>query len=245
MIADRPTLLSACLPGALGLAWLLFSALAHAEFRPFSAHYELLLNKLPVGSQSLGLHNTGEDNRFHFQAEIKPSRLGKLFRNDSRTESSNFTWDKGIISERYRLIRKGDNSRYADLTFDWSKQQVVNDVDGERWRMPIPDGTLDKLNVQLALMHDLSQGKRDLSYQIADGGRLKQYRFKVMAEQTIHTAGTKFTTLKIVRIRNDQDRITYLWCARELDFLPVQIQQTEHQTGHNYLSKLTKHRFLE
>ncbi len=228
------------------LALLVFTNSAFAEApRPFNARYELLLNRLPVGVQQLSLSKQ-PNNRFLLETRLVPNRLAKLFHNSTREESSLFYWTGQIISERYQLDRQDNkNQRHAELIFNWNKRQVINDVANERWTMPIPQGTLDKLNVQIAVMQDLTNGNTDFGYQIADGGKLKQYRFEVIAKQTIRTEGGKFETVKIKRIREDQDRTTYLWCAPALDYLPVQIQQTEKDSRHTYLSKLTRHEFLD
>ena len=217
-----------------------------AEPKPFTARYELLLNQIPVGSQKLALEQTQSSNHYLLSTSLRPNRLAKLFHNNTRKELSEFSWENYILSHHYQLERDDKKDKlYAELMFDWPNERVINDVAGERWQMKIPQGTLDKLNVQIALMHDLANGKKNMRYDIADGGKLKSWLFEVVAEQTIRTAGKSFKTLKVKRIREDKDRTTYLWCAPELNYLPVQIKQYERDSKHTYLSRLTDHHFSD
>ena len=116
--------------------------------------------------------------------------------------------------------------------------KVSNTVEGHTWEMEIPQNALDKLVVQIAVMMDLAAGKKELVYDIADGGKLKEYRFAVVGKENIRVPAGEFEVLKIERIRKDNDRTTYLWCAPSLNYLPVRIEQIEHEDGVTYLSEL-------
>lgn len=233
-------------PARLSSAILLYAvvvmAVARAGPQPFEASYQLLLNNIPVGTQTLTLVYLPDQDLYRFETRLMPNRLARWFHDESRTEFSEFYWRKGLLSQHYRLERhSGEATQPADLRFDWSQQRVINDVAGERWTMPIPPGTLDKLNVQLALMLDLAAGKRQLRYDIADGGKLKQFRFEVVGEEPVEAAGKTYQTLRIQRIRKDQDRTTFLWCAPQLGYLPVRIEQTEQESGEHYVSRLVRY----
>jgi hypothetical protein len=105
--------------------------------------------------------------------------------------------------------------------------RVHNDVADSKWEMDIPVGTLDKLVSQLGMMHALARGQTDITFKIADGGKLKEYRFKVVGEETLETPAGTFETVKITRLRDDNKRETYVWCAPALHYLPVRIWQRE------------------
>jgi hypothetical protein len=66
-----------------------------------------------------------------------------------------------------------------------------------------------------------------VEYAIADGGSLKTYRFMVVGEETVETPAGTFDTLKLERLREDNTRYTALWCAPELNYLPVKLMQRE------------------
>jgi hypothetical protein len=92
----------------------------------------------------------------------------------------------------------------------------------------VPTGTQDKLSYQLQLRLDLLAGKTDMTYAVADGGKLKEYRFKVTGEEQIDTPYGRYNAVRVMRDRGeDADRETLIWLAPELDYLIVRLEQTE------------------
>lgn len=158
-------------------------------------------------------------------------------------ESSRFNWtaDGQLKPERYEYHREGlGRSRDAVLDFDWDKQRVVNNVQDKPWSMGIPNRVLDKLSYQLQLRSDLLNGKQTLRYDIADGGRLKTYLFEMVGEEMLDTRLGKIATVKVKKIRaNGKKRVTYIWMAKNWDYLLVKLQQTE-QDGKTYAIHLLR-----
>lgn len=212
---------------------------AEGQLTPFTARFELRMNGLPVGEQTLSL-TQGEQDTYTLETHSLPNRLASLFKAARRHEISRFRiMDDQLLSLEYRMHQTGGRrDRSAHLAFEWPESRVINEVEGQRWAMPIPADTLDMLNVQIALMRDLAAGSANLVYQIADGGKLKTFRFKVIAEERIKTGLGHLNALKIQRLREDLDRTTYLWCAPDLNYLPIQIRQRESDSRMEYTSRL-------
>jgi len=89
------------------------------------------------------------------------------------------------------------------------------------------DDTLDSLLYQVVIMRDLQQGKRDLSYQIADRAKIKTYAAEFQGEDVITTGVGKLTTLRYRYDSTDGKRHTTLWCAPKLHYLVVQVEHDE------------------
>jgi hypothetical protein len=119
--------------------------------------------------------------------------------------------------------------RKASLIFDWDSSSVKNDVDDKPWSMEIPKETQDKLSYQLQMRLDLKAGQKGpFSYQIADGGKLKQYDFKIIGNETIQSPLGEYETIKVEMDRGpNAKRETYIWYAPELDYMIVKLKQTE------------------
>ncbi|BCO31517.1 hypothetical protein TspCOW1_16200 [Thiohalobacter sp. COW1] len=237
----RHSLSRACLPLWLWLA-LLLPPTATADELPypaFTALYRLYVNGIAIGHQEITLV-ADPDSGYRYSAKTDSIGIAAFLRDDSLRELSRFSYDRGGIRPReyeYHHHRR-DHERHVRISFDWEANQVVNEVQGEGWRMEVPDGALDKLVVQLALLLDLQRGKRELEYAIADGGHLKTFRYQLRRQEGLHTPAGRFHTLKLERLRADQDRTTYLWVAPELNYLPVQIKQIDQEDGTEYLSRL-------
>ena len=161
-------------------------------------------------------------------SSTEPTGVFALFRDDTRVERSEWTYEGDWLQPlAYRYERSGRKAREIDIEFDWETGVARHDSPGSAWRLPVPRGTMDKFNYILALMRDLSRGKRQLEYTIADGGRLRRYVLTGVGEERIETALGTFDTTIIRRERENNTRLTTFWCADELGFLPVKIVHVE------------------
>lgn len=164
------------------------------------------------------------DNQYDllFKAE---SAIGNI------TEQSKMQWNarqQTISPLHYLYTRRGlGRDRTAELTFDWSKNSVTNKVQKTTWQMDIAQKVQDKLSYQIQLQQDLLSGKQNFSYQIADGGRLKEYKFTTVGEELLDTPLGKVNTVKVKRSRENDARITYAWLAKDWNYLLVRLQQEE------------------
>lgn len=208
------------------LLGLLLPALASqaAPLVPFKAYYE--------GDFEVGMRLKGEAVRElerledgQWRLSVKASTL--LARS---SESSRFQLHQARIRPlHYHYQRKVlGKKREATLSFDWDALSVLNEVKKIPWSMTIPADAHDKLSYQLQLRHDLAAGATELSYAVADGGRLKTYRFEVLGKETIQSPAGDFVSLKVQRVRDeDNDRETLIWFAPERDYAIVRLLQVE------------------
>ncbi|NIB41977.1 DUF3108 domain-containing protein [Pseudomaricurvus alkylphenolicus] len=211
---------------------LLMAGVTRAELpKPFEATYEARYGSLSItATRTLReLENGGQELRFAAR-----SWLARI------EEVSQFNWNREghLVPERYSYSRTGlGRDREAHLDFDWQKLTVVNNVQKRPWSMSIPPQAMDKLSYQLQLRHDLlnrhtRENDPELSYAIADGGRLKTYRFEVLGEEQLQTAVGRLNVVKVRKVREGSKRVTLLWLARDWDHLVVRIQQTEKDGKH-------------
>jgi hypothetical protein len=226
------------------LLWMAALALApglRADGVPpdFHSLYAISLNNFVIGESRIELE-AQSDGRFVYRSNTHSVGVARLFRADRVQESSLFVLHRGRIRPlEYRFDHTGSKKgRHAFLDFDWKARRVSNTVEGHTWEMDIPPAALDKLVVQIAVMMDLSAGKEQLTYAIADGGKLKEYHFATVGRETVNVPAGEFEVIKIKRLRKDNDRTTHLWCAPALGYLPVRIEQVEHEDGVTYLSEL-------
>ncbi|TBR41121.1 DUF3108 domain-containing protein [Marinomonas agarivorans] len=189
---------------------------------PYSATYSTVWKK----GISLKVKGTQElikqsDNQWLFLFKAKTFFA-------SLKESSLFQLDENNqiqpLAYHYRSSAFG-KERQAKLVFDWQKQQVVNDVKNTRWKMTIPESTLDKLSVQLQIRQDIKSKKTDLSYRIADGGLLKTWVFQNLGVEKINTKIGAIEAIKVTRIDNrKKDKYTTFWFSPKHDYLLVKLE---------------------
>lgn len=214
----------------LGLLILAFSAAAFGAEAPplplFHAEYSLKRNGVILGKSERSLAVNGEGN-YVYSSNTYATGLIAWFVKDKIKEHSVWRLEGNHLRPlEYVYSREGGSkTRMIKLAFDWSHHSVVNTVDGDPWHMEIPADAQDKLVYQLSIMYDLLRGRKDLEYQIADGGELKDYAFEIQGEEVLNTPMGKIKTVRIQRIGDRRD--TTVWCAPQFSFLPVRLEQQD------------------
>jgi len=214
------------------------SLFAEHNFTPFTATYIVSRNDSEIGVRTHSLAQ--QNNHYLYEAKMHTTGLARFIKPGEITERSQWQLkNKKIRPITYEYSDTSNEDRHALLKFDWSKYSVTNHVGNKPWSMNVPEGTQDKFSYMLALMHDLKHGKQNPEYKIADGGRLKTYRFKTLGTENIDTPAGKFKTLKLQRTRvGKKNRITYLWCLIEKNYLPIKVER--HKGGNIYTMELNQ-----
>ena len=190
---------------------------------PFTAHYQVTKGVMSVGSTRRTLQDKG-NGQFMFESVTKPGGIAKLFTRGKVVERSHWRLhDNKLVPHEYTYQNSSDQKRDVKLLFNWEQYEVTNIINGDPWKMELEENTLDKLLYQLAIMYDLSEGKTSLLYKVADGGTMKTYDIKITGIERVSIDLGDFDTVKVVVSKSK--RQTTLWCAKELQFLPVRIEQ--------------------
>ncbi|MBL4743342.1 MAG: DUF3108 domain-containing protein [Cycloclasticus sp.] len=211
------------------LALLCFStqtfALTHV-IPTFKAEYKLSHNNIEIGRVSLTVKRLAS-GQYQLKSSTQTSGLLAFIRDDDVVETSLFELtNKHIRPLSYQYQQSlGDEQKNISLKFDWQKNTLLNSSKGQDWTLDIATGVLDKALMQIALMLDLNDSKQTLSYQIADGGKLKTYAFTSLGTEEIDIQGKSYSTIKLARKKDDKPLITYYWCATELNNLPVLLRR--------------------
>ena len=197
----------------------------------FEVSYKLYSDNTKIGLMERRFYKNQENN-YVFRSESKTTGLISLFRKDHIIEVSNWNFsDSNIIPLLYKYQHTGSKKdRDVEINFKWNKKEIINRVNNSIWKMETQSGILDKLLYQLIIMIDLKLGNIPEKYIIADGGKIKEYTFKKIKDEIIETPLGDFNTIKLARYKKNKQE-TYLWCAYELDFLPIKVITTE-KDGH-------------
>ncbi len=196
---------------------------------PFNARYDLERTGLHIGEAQLELTNDGDTYRYSLK--LVPRGIAALLIDTRVDEESRFLLIDGRPRAHYYRYHRygGRKERLVVQEFEWDDGgdgRVVNQINGDEWRLELPAGSFDKLLYQVAIMVDLARGSESMSYPIADGGTLKHYIMQVVATEPVTTPLGRFETRRLERIKTNSRRVTRMWCASRLGELPVRIEQT-------------------
>ena len=211
-----------------GLIWLMLLTSVRAEpvLSPHTASYYLKRDDISLGTATRTLRAV-EKGVYLLETSSQATGFLSLFIRGRIEESSKWTYhDAHIRPLEYSYQRgSGDKRKFTTMVFDWEHYVVNGNNNNGPWRLPIPSEVSDKLSYQLSLMLDLQAGKKTLQYVLADGDKLKDYKFEILGEEQLATAIGQLHTVKIRRI--DDVRKTTVWCASKLNYFPVRLDQTE------------------
>jgi len=121
--------------------------------KPFVATYMVTamgLEGINV-TNSLSMNkNTKNQLAYHFKSYSMTVGFLAFRKDETRDElSEGFIYNRQIRPElyRYKQIRKKKTKKQVEITFDWTKNQVINKrIDkNSHWSMPINANTIDKL----------------------------------------------------------------------------------------------------
>ncbi len=222
--------------GAKLLCWMAFfvallvSSTAFASSIQFRAEFDLRWYGMVAARTVWSVQET-TTGTVVFASHTVPSKLAALYDNGEIIERSEWIEEAGQLHPLlYNYSRSGRKARYVRIRFDWEKRIAYHDTGGEPWQIEIPLGTLDKLSYVVAVMIDLSRGKQELNYLVADGKRLRYYHIEHLGEERIDTVlGT--LDAHVLRYKGSNNRQTTFWCAPSLGYFPIRIVYREKHGG--------------
>ena len=187
----------------------------------FTATYEAKASGFNIGTVKVSLTRTGSDE-YLYEQKSETRGVAALFGSDNATESSRWRFRNDRIEViEYRSRRKGgDDDDNAHLVFDWENRRVKNIGAGEHWEIAMPEGAVDRLVMQLAMLFDVRKGDTVFRYRIPRQGRIKIYDFELVGEEPVELDSGTYRTLKAERTNDDRDR-SWVWSAPDLDYFPV------------------------
>ena len=221
------------LPGIfllLVLATIAFPAFASGEYMltPHTAEYRI---KISVLSGKLHTEFKATDDGFSAHSVLRASGIAKLFVRGDVTESSTFDIvDNGVRPLQYSSddrISKEDKSMAFD--FDWQHSKVSGLINHEDFDLDLQGLVHDRVSIQYQLMLDLLNDSASDEYVLIDHKGLKPLQISNIGNKKIKVPFGEFEAIGIQHRKQDSDRITTLWCAEELGYLPVLIEQ--HRDG--------------
>lgn len=131
--------------------------------------------------------------------------------------------------------------RKRQVKFDWSQQTASSGIKNDKWTLRnIPDNSYDPLSYQLQLLIDVHSGLKEMDYQLAKKGKLRESTFVVLGSEIIETRFGKLNAIVAKKQRDDDaKRETFLWFSADYPLLLLKMTQKESD-GEEYEIQLDK-----
>jgi len=215
------------------MAVLLFSAASHAQDTEqkiplYQATYSIGRDSLRIGTANFSLIQN-KDGSYTYTSVSQAAGLAALFLSDVVTETSHFKMMDGKLqSLQYTYEHAGnDKDKKENIRFDWDKDVAHSNEGGKQHTLPLTAGTYDRLLAQLAVSVDLEAGQTVGEYRVLDHNEINIYHMQPQGNTDLKTPAGEYEVIEIARKDPKKNRVTTFWLAPKLDYLPVQMQQTE------------------
>ena len=208
---------------------LLLATTAIPALEPFHAEYQISSKRMGIEVGRLERRLEQETgNRYRYQASSRAVGLAELLTGDRRNEHSLFAYTAGALHVlEYSYRRDGNKQQYRQARFDWDNARLFLNNNGTQQELELQPGTVDRLSSELVFMQHLQQGDLAPTYHITNGGTVYDYQLEVLQQETsVQTPLGPMRSIQLLRRRttNGAERETLIWCALELNYLPVRIE---------------------
>ena len=157
--------------------------------------------------------------------------MARLFAGGEIEEISGFnTNDDGVFPIRYRSkdsITKDKTD--ATVAFDWATGSMTGVVNGEELDDRLDEVVHDRVSIQYQFMFDMLNGAPGEQYILYDIDKFKKLTVNLIGEKDVKVPAGTYRAIGIQHQAEGSSRITTLWVAPELGYLPVIIEQ--HRKG--------------
>lgn len=213
-------------------------ALADQSIVPHEAFYKV---RISILGGTMRTTVTETENGFAAKSIIKPAGFARLVLRGSIEERSEFmVGADGIRPGHYdssdTLSRK---DKFMTFDFDWVNKRVSGKINDQDFVFEFDGEVHDRVSIQYELMYNLLNGTMGGEYALLDGDQLKQLQITNIGTKTIKTPFGEFEAIGIQHRAKNSSRVSTLWCAEALGYLPVLIEQ--HRDGKRRVRAVLTH----
>ena len=198
----------------------------HSCPQPFTITLDVEWHGMGAGTSTLQLTRKSP-TEYTYTSSNTARGLFRLAIPDTITQVSHMALVDGKIRPVSYVGDDGssDTAKDVSLKFDWTAMRVTGTAENKPVDAALTPGVQDSLSVQVALMCALAAGESPKSFQLIDKDEIKEYQYTHDGNATLDTPVGKLETVIYTSQRKGAKRLTRLWIAPSLGFLPVRAEQ--------------------
>jgi hypothetical protein len=215
----------------LGCALVFPGAASRAEAatipRPFVATYAVTFRGLSGGTLRMELRPDAQPGHYIFETHANPSALARFFISRDAVERSVL---EATADGMRPLSWFADDARSSEdgdgkLQFDWAAQRITGEAKGKPVELSTEPGLQDRMSIQVGVMSALMQGKEPGTIAMVNDDSIKHYTYTRAGTAALDTKLGKVDTVIYESTRPNSNRLSRVWHAPSLDYLPVRLEQ--------------------
>lgn len=228
-IARRPASRGVALLVAVA-TFALTASVAHGKdgaLQPYTARYQVTFRGLSGGQIESTLSRGAGPGQWLYETRAYPSLLGRVAVSPHARERSTMQVTPSGVRPLTFDFNDGSDSSNKDVRFkfDWAAGRVQGVAEGVPFDFTVPPGTQDTASVQAAMILDLLAGRAPAGFPILTGSKVREYRYWYEGKAMVMTPYGQFDTVVWANQRDGSTRVTKVWHAPALGYVPVQAIQ--------------------
>ena len=202
-------------------------AAGNAALTPYKARYQVSYRGLSGGHIESSLRRGATPEQWVYETRAQPNFFGRIAVSEQARERGTMQISGSGVRPLTFVFDDGTPASEKDvrLAFDWSANLLKGEAKHGPFEMAVTPGTQDTASVQAAMIVELLAGREPQGFRIVTGDRMRDYRYWPEGHATIETPFGKFDTVVWANQRDGSDRVTKVWHAPALGYVPVQAVQ--------------------
>lgn len=193
---------------------------------PFTATYTVSYRGFEAGRLTFALR-AKEGGTFVYETRAQPGLLAKILVGDQAVERSVMRIDSDGVHPLYWYLNddKPGNAKDGALDFSWDEQRVTGTLEGQPVQLSTVPGLQDRLSLQIAVLIALLRGHEPGTIAMIDHDKIKRYSYRRTGAAQVKAPAGKFDTVVYESTRPGSSRVSRVWHAPALGYLPVRAEQ--------------------
>lgn len=213
-----------------GAALALAAPASHGKdtaLQPYKARYQVTFRGLSGGQIESSLSRSSVPGQWLYETRAFPSLLGRVAVSPNARERSTMQVTPSGVRPLTFDFNDGSESSSKDVRFkfDWTAGRVQGEAEGVPFELAVQPGTQDTASVQAAMIIELLAGRSPAGFPILTGRKLREYRYWYEGKATVMTPFGQFEAVVWANQRDGSTRVTKVWHAPALGYVPVQAIQ--------------------
>jgi hypothetical protein len=195
--------------------------------QPYKVRYQVSYRGLSGGQIEATLRRGATPGLWIYETRAFPNLLGRLAVSTAARERSTLLINATDVRPLTFDFNDGggDPTKIIKHAFDWGAGQVKGEAKGKPFTLEATPGTQDTASVQAAMIVELLAGQSPKGFRILSGNNIHDYRYWSEGRQQVVTPYGPVDTELWASQRPGSNRISRVWHAPSLGYLPVQAIQ--------------------
>ena len=198
-----------------------------ASMQPYTARYQVSYRGISGGEIESRFQRGASPGVWQYETRVFPNFFGRIAVSPQARERSTMVITPTGVRPLAFSFDDGSSNSQKDvrLAYDWSASKVTGSAEGQQIEFDLAPGTQDTASVQAAMIQERLAGRKPQGFRIITGDKMRDYRYWLEGTQQVMTPFGQVAAEVWANQRNGSNRVSKVWHAPSLGFVPVQAIQ--------------------